>query len=104
MVPTRAIQSRQFLLGSLLRIQQRRHHHDGLSPESKLCDANPRLSNRDVLRQGFVRLPVQRTNERRLEPANDVIILPQALPTSEVGYSIGCVQTTTQYDAPLLEQ
>ena len=102
-VPTRAIEHRQIFFRRLLRIQQRRHDHEGPGPESTLCDSNERFSNRDVLRQRLVRLPIQRANGRRLQPADDVVVRTQALPTSEVGRSIGFVQAPHIFDPALFK-
>src|SRR5579871_1985740 len=54
-MPPRAVQRRQVLLGRLLGIQQRRHHHDRPGPKAWLSNADPRLPNRDVVRQFVVR-------------------------------------------------
>ena len=79
-VPPRPVQRRQVLLGRLLRVQQRRHHHDRLGPEARLQDPEPHLPDRDRVRQRVVRLPVQRADRRRLGPADEWSSWPSRRP------------------------
>ena len=46
-------------LGRSLCVHQRGDHHQRLGAETRLYDSNPRFSDRDVLRQPFVRFPIQ---------------------------------------------
>src|SRR5207248_7250133 len=64
----------------------------------------PRLSNREGLRQRLVRLPIQRTNRRRLAPADQVILRAQPLATAEVRRAVGLVQPADEVDAALLQE
>ena len=85
-------------------IEQRRYNHDGLCAKARLGNRDKRFSNRDVLRQLFESVPVQRPNGGRLVPADDVIVMVEPFPAPKVGPPIGLVQTSHQLNAALLEQ
>jgi hypothetical protein len=64
---------------------------------------NQGFSNRDGFRQRLVRLPIQRTNRRRLEPADEVVMFAETFSTAKIRRSVG-LQTPDEIDATLLEQ
>src|SRR6516162_11369811 len=102
-MPPRTVQRRQLLLGRLLRVQERRHHHERSGPKARLQHPDPRLPNGDELGQRVVLLPVERPDRRRLAPLDDMVLLTEPLATTKVSLAVGFVQAAYEFQATLFE-
>jgi hypothetical protein len=103
-VPPRPIQECKICFGRLVRIKQGRDDNNTLRPEPVLFNTNASLSNREILRKRFVRFSINRSNQVRLAPADNVIIFPQTFSFSKVRFAAGFVQSTDRVDATLFER